>query len=90
MGSQDQHRPSKAERLAARAAKIQREAAGITDPEASEDALREAARLRVAAREVAAAERREQNARDAVDIDKLRAERRARMAPGGTPLGGAA
>ncbi|WP_411076654.1 hypothetical protein [Streptomyces sp. cmx-10-25] len=90
MGSQDQHRPSKAERLAARAAKIQREAAGITDPEASEDALREAARLRAEARDAAYAELREQNARDAVDIDKLRAERRARMVPGGAPLGGAA
>ncbi|MEU3093402.1 hypothetical protein ABZ690_00870 [Streptomyces sp. NPDC006967] len=69
---------------------MRRTAAGITDPEASEDALREAARLRTEAREAAALEQREQAERDAADIDALRAARRDRHTPGGTPVGGEA
>ncbi|MGW1034316.1 hypothetical protein ACWD4Z_19265 [Streptomyces antibioticus] len=65
-------------------------AAGLDDPEASEDALREAARLRAEAREAAAQERREQAAKNAEGIDAIRVARRDRRTPGGAPLGGAA
>jgi hypothetical protein len=65
-------------------------AAGLDDPEASEDALREAARLQTEAREAAVQERREKNAQDAADIDALRIERRDRRTPGGLPLPGTA
>ncbi|WP_073951550.1 hypothetical protein [Streptomyces kebangsaanensis] len=88
MGSQDQHRPTRAERLAQRAAEIKRAAAGIDDPEASEDALREAARLRAEAREAAAQEQREKDAADADRIDAIRVARRDRRTPGGLPLPG--
>lgn len=90
MGSQDQHRPSRAERIARRAHEMKVKAAGLDDPEASEDALREAARLRAEAREAAAQERREQAAKNAEGIDAIRVARRDRRTPGGAPLGGAA
>ncbi|KDN75236.1 hypothetical protein DF19_25115 [Streptomyces olindensis] len=69
---------------------MRRNAVGITDPEASDDALQEAARLRSEALEAQAQERREQAERDAVDIDRIRTERRDRRTPGGAPLGGVA
>ncbi|MFJ4794146.1 hypothetical protein [Kitasatospora purpeofusca] len=47
---------SSADRLAARARDVLQAAAGLNDPEATEDALREAARLRVEARQAATAE----------------------------------
>jgi hypothetical protein len=67
---------------------MRRTAVGITDPEASEDALREAARLRAEAREAADQEQREQATKDAADIDAIRLARRGRRTPGGLPLPG--
>ncbi|WP_460075952.1 hypothetical protein [Streptomyces variabilis] len=67
---------------------MRRTAAGIDDPEASEDALREAARLRAEAREAAAQEQATKDAQDADAVNALRLARRDRRTPGGAPIGG--
>jgi hypothetical protein len=85
VGSQDQ-KPSRAERLAARANKVRVSAAGLDNPEATEDALQEAARLRAEAREAAAEERAQKDAQTAADIDAIRLKMQGRRIPGGAPL----
>ncbi|MEU9656726.1 hypothetical protein [Streptomyces chartreusis] len=87
MGSQDQ-KPTRAERIAQRAHEMHLKAAGLDDPEASEDALREAARLRVEAREAYDKEQQEKAEQDAVEINALRIARRDHRTPGGLPLPG--
>lgn len=54
-----------------------RAAAGVADPEATEDELREAARLRTEAREAAEAERRKENDASEAAVDDIIRRRRA-------------
>ncbi|MEU0343168.1 hypothetical protein ABZ092_30520 [Streptomyces bobili] len=61
-------------------------AAGLDDPEATEDALQEAAGLRAEAREAAAEEQAQKDAQTATAIDAIRLKMRGRHTPGGAPL----
>lgn len=75
---------SRAERLELRAMDIKRTAAGLDDPEATEDALPEAAALRAEADDLHRAEQRRQNTEYEAEVDAIRAARRAARTPGGT------
>ncbi|MER6361553.1 hypothetical protein [Kitasatospora sp. NPDC001527] len=66
------------QRLAARAREVARAAAGLDDPDPTEDTLREAARLRAEARETARAEARATSERNEAAVDAIIQTRRAR------------
>ncbi|MGW3179932.1 hypothetical protein ACWDD9_11775 [Kitasatospora sp. NPDC001119] len=67
---------SRADRLAARTRDVERAAAGLDDPEATPDTLREAARLRAEARETARAEARATSERNEAAVHALIQSRR--------------
>ncbi|WP_046503105.1 hypothetical protein [Streptomyces odonnellii] len=70
-------RLSRADRLAQRSIEIRSTADSLDSPEATQDALREAARLRTEAIELRRAARRERSERDAAAIDLMVKARRA-------------